>query len=195
MMNHSKRHVIWRTLAVSLAAVLLTVTVLAASELFFGEIPRKTYPDGIPAPQGELRALTVRTQDNADFPSAPGLPAKILQDELDELATFAKTYGYNAIFLKLRRRATPSTAPPSCRRALSGPANRENSPSSTRSNTWSTSARKRIFRSTRSSIHFTLRPKFPPIPPPQRTRPGSRRAGSIPQKPACRNWSAKSPKS
>ncbi len=100
MMNHSKRRVIWRTLAVSLAAVLLTVTVLAASELFFGEIPRKTYPDGIPAPQGELRALTVRTQDNADFPSAPGLPAKILQDELDELATFAKTYGYNAIFFE-----------------------------------------------------------------------------------------------
>ena len=83
-----------------LAAAAVAGTALAASDLLYGTI-RQPEPAGqIPALPEQLRALTIRTQDNADFPSQPNLPAKLLQAELDELVDFAGEYGYNALFFE-----------------------------------------------------------------------------------------------
>ena len=83
-----------------LAAAAVAGTALAASDLLYGTI-RQPGPAGqIPALPEQLRALTIRTQDNADFPSQPNLPAKLLQEELDELVDFAVKYGYNALFFE-----------------------------------------------------------------------------------------------
>ncbi len=96
----NQRGTVIRTLLASLAILAVTFTVLSASDLFHGEIIKREFPEGIPATPETLRAMTVRTQGNADFPSAPGLPAKEMQAELDEIAAFANTYGYNAIFFE-----------------------------------------------------------------------------------------------
>ena len=96
----NQRGMVIRTLLASLAILAVTFTVLSASDLFHGEIIKREFPEGIPATPETLRAMTVRTQGNADFPSAPGLPAKEMQAELDEIAAFANTYGYNAIFFE-----------------------------------------------------------------------------------------------
>ena len=85
-----------------LAVIAVTGTVLVASDLLYGPIRSPQKSDGqIPSLPDELRALTVRTQDNADFPSQPNLPAKLLQQELDDLISFAQTYHYNALFFEV----------------------------------------------------------------------------------------------
>lgn len=99
-MKPKRTHVIARTLLVSLAIVAATFTVLLASDLLTGKIIPKSYPEGIPAAQEELRAITVRTRANADFPSAPNLSAKALRGQLDTIVSFAADYGYNAVFFE-----------------------------------------------------------------------------------------------
>lgn len=99
-MNKRKLPIVLRTLLVSILLVGVTFTTLFAADLLGGVLIPTVYPDGIPPLSGELRAMTVRTQNNADFPSAPGLPTKRLKSELEEIAAFAQTYGYNAIFFE-----------------------------------------------------------------------------------------------
>ncbi len=90
-----------QTLLLSLAIILVTAsTTFAVTRLISEKLELKSYPQGIPAAAEELRALSVRTKDNIDFPSAPNLPAKELKAQLEELAQFAHTYGYNAIFFE-----------------------------------------------------------------------------------------------
>ena len=99
-MKPKRTHVIARTLLLSLAIVAATFTVLLASDLLTGEIIPKSYPGGIVPTAPELRAMTVRTRGNADFPSAPNLSAKALRGQLDAIADFAAEYGYNAVFFE-----------------------------------------------------------------------------------------------
>ncbi|MEM1483646.1 N-acetylmuramoyl-L-alanine amidase [Oscillospiraceae bacterium PP1C4] len=99
-MHRKKLPIILHTLLISALIIGVTFTALYASDLFSGEVIPTIYPDGVPAAAEQLRAITVRTQDNADFPSKPGMPTKELKAELDEIAAFASTYGYNAIFFE-----------------------------------------------------------------------------------------------
>ncbi|MCI8649549.1 MAG: family 10 glycosylhydrolase [Anaerotruncus sp.] len=92
--------VILHTVFAAFLMVALTCTVLYASDLLTGELNRKEYPEGIvPLPE-QLRALTIYTRGNQDFPSAPNLSAKTLREELDQIVSFASTYGFNAIFFE-----------------------------------------------------------------------------------------------
>lgn len=100
-MKHRSLLAALQTLLLSLAVIIATAaTTFAVSRLISEKLEIKTYPQGIPAAAEELRALSVRTKNNIDFPSSPNLPAKELKEELDELAQFAHTYGYNAIFFE-----------------------------------------------------------------------------------------------
>lgn len=90
-----------QTLLLSFAIILVTAaTSFAVTRLISEKLEIKSYPQGIPAAAEELRALSVCTKNNIDFPSAPNLPAKELKAQLDQLAQFAHTYGYNAIFFE-----------------------------------------------------------------------------------------------
>ncbi len=101
-MKHPISHgrIILQTLLLCFLLIALTVAVTAASSLLGAQLLPEIYPDGIPAQQGQLRALTVRTRNNADFPSVAGLPAQSVKAELQELVDFAQTYGYNTIFFE-----------------------------------------------------------------------------------------------
>ena len=99
-MKSNNRGVIFRTLFLALLLVCATGLVLFASTLLTGEINPRTYPDGIPAPPEELRAFTVLTGENGDFPAAANLSAKEQQAQLDEIVAFAATYGFNTILFE-----------------------------------------------------------------------------------------------
>lgn len=99
-MNNGKGAMVVRTLFFSALIVALTFTTLLAGNLLSGEVSPKSYPEGIPALNGELRAVTVRTGADGDFPSAPGIAAKAQQEQLDRIASFAGNYGFNAVFFE-----------------------------------------------------------------------------------------------
>ena len=99
-MKHETKRTILRTLLASLAIIAATCAVLYASDLLTAPISPKTPPAGIPPAAEKLRALTVRTRGNADFPSEPGLSAKEQRAQLNEIAAFAAEYGYNAVFFE-----------------------------------------------------------------------------------------------
>lgn len=99
--RRKSRRPLLRTLALGLTIALVTCgTVLLASDLLSGSIQRRNVPEGIPQLEEPMRALTVYTQGNTDFPIQPDMPAKELKEQLEELASFANTYGYNAIFFE-----------------------------------------------------------------------------------------------
>ncbi len=100
-MKHRSLLAALQTLLLSLAIIIATAaTTFAVSRLISEKLEIRTYPQGIPAAAEELRALSVRTKNNIDFPSSPNLPAKEQKEQLEELAQFAHTYGYNAIFFE-----------------------------------------------------------------------------------------------
>lgn len=97
--NHSS--VVTKVLVLCLIVIALIITVFMGFELLGGgfSLP-KSAPAEVPALEGDLRAMTVRTQNNADFPSSSSLTSDELKSELDQIVTFAATYGYNAIFFE-----------------------------------------------------------------------------------------------
>lgn len=100
-MKHPRILAFFRTLLLSIAIILVTAgSILAVTQLISEKMEIQSYPEGIPARSGELRALSVKTNGNVDFPSSPSLPSKELKNELDELVQFADTFGYNAIFFE-----------------------------------------------------------------------------------------------
>lgn len=99
-MNNRNGNVVLRTLFFSFLIVSLTFTTLMAGSLLTGEVSPKTYPQGIPSGENTLRAITVRTGAEGDFPSAPQISAKAQREQLDQIASFAGTYGFNAVFFE-----------------------------------------------------------------------------------------------
>lgn len=100
-MKHYSLGAVVRSLVLSILIIILTAgSVLAVSQLITEKLEIKSYPDEIPVLTDDLRALTVKTKNNVDFPSSPGLPTKELKNELDKLVEFADTFGYNAIFFE-----------------------------------------------------------------------------------------------
>lgn len=100
-MKHYGLGAVVRSLVLSILIIILTAgSVLAVSQLITKKLEIKSYPEEIPVLSDDLRALTVKTKNNVDFPSSPGLPTKELKNELDKLVEFADTFGYNAIFFE-----------------------------------------------------------------------------------------------
>ena len=81
--RRKSRRPLLRTLALGLTIALVTCgTVLLASDLLSGSIQRRNVPEGIPQLEEPMRALTVYTQGNTDFPIQPDMPAKELKEQL-----------------------------------------------------------------------------------------------------------------
>lgn len=99
-MNNRSGAVVLRTLFFSFLIVSLTFTTLIAGSLLTGEVSPKTYPQGIPQGEEALRAITVRTGADGDFPGTPQISARAQQEQLEQIAAFAGTYGFNAVFFE-----------------------------------------------------------------------------------------------
>lgn len=99
-MKRSSKKIWLRTLALVLAIAIFTGTALFASDLITGELTFLGHADAVPILEGELRGMTVRTVNNEDFPSKPGLSSKAMRSELDDIVSFASQYGFNAIFFE-----------------------------------------------------------------------------------------------
>src|SRR4051812_46518040 len=54
------------------------------------------------SPDEEVRAMFVTTAYNADWPSQPGLPKNVQQNEMDAAIIRAKELNCNTIFLQVR---------------------------------------------------------------------------------------------